>query len=57
MTDKAGDETTPPTDPRADRPLAGGAVDVWRHPAVVRITHWLNVVAVVVAYWKAQGWI
>ena len=35
-------------DRRADRPLPGGRADVWRHPAVVRITHWLNVAAVVV---------
>ena len=32
----------------ADRPLSNGRVDVWRHPVVVRLTHWLNVVAVVV---------
>jgi thiosulfate reductase cytochrome b subunit len=34
--------------PKADRPLPGGRTDTWRHPATVRITHWLNVVAVVV---------
>ena len=33
---------------RPDRPLAGGRVAVWRHPAAVRISHWINVVAVVV---------
>ena len=48
MTDTAGENMTPPADPRADRPLEGGAVDVWRHPVVVRLTHWLNVIAVVV---------
>ncbi|HYC67121.1 cytochrome b/b6 domain-containing protein [Brevundimonas sp.] len=35
-------------DRRADRGLAGGRTDVWRHPAAVRITHWLNVAAVAV---------
>lgn len=49
MTDAVADPPAEPAeDPRADRPLPGGRVDVWRHPAVVRITHWLNVVAVVV---------
>ena len=38
----------PALDARADRPLAGGRTDVWRHPAWVRINHWLNVTAVVV---------
>lgn len=38
----------PPEDPKADRPLPGGRVAVWRHPAWVRWTHWINVVAVVV---------
>lgn len=33
---------------RPDRPLSGGRVDVYRHPPAVRLTHWLNVVAVVV---------
>jgi len=37
-----------PPDPHGDRALPGGRTDVWRHPATVRITHWLNVVAVVV---------
>jgi thiosulfate reductase cytochrome b subunit len=32
----------------ADRPLPGGRIDTWRHPVLVRISHWLNVVAVVV---------
>ena len=51
MTDAAADpsvEAVPVADPRADRPLSGGRTDVWRHPAAVRITHWLNVAAVVV---------
>ncbi|MBF0664565.1 MAG: cytochrome b/b6 domain-containing protein [Brevundimonas sp.] len=50
MTDAAADppDAAPVVDRRADRPLGGGRVDVWRHPAAVRITHWLNVVAVVV---------
>mgnify|MGYP003663027926 CR=1 FL=1 len=33
---------------RSDRPRPGGRVAVWRHPLWVRVTHWLNVVAVVV---------
>jgi thiosulfate reductase cytochrome b subunit len=33
---------------RADRALSRGRTDTWRHPAWVRLTHWLNVVAVVV---------
>jgi thiosulfate reductase cytochrome b subunit len=49
MTDAAADPPDPPAESgRADRPLSGGRVDVWRHPATVRIAHWLNVVAVVV---------
>jgi thiosulfate reductase cytochrome b subunit len=32
----------------ADRPLANGRTDTWRHPAWVRLAHWLNVIAVVV---------
>lgn len=35
-------------DRHADRPVGDGRVDVWRHPLWVRLTHWLNVVAVVV---------
>jgi thiosulfate reductase cytochrome b subunit len=31
-----------------DRPRPGGRVAVWRHPLWVRVTHWLNVAAVVV---------
>lgn len=31
-----------------DRPLGDGRVSTWRHPVVVRITHWINVAAVVV---------
>lgn len=50
MTDAAADPPAAPSPRarRADRPLKGGRTDVWRHPAAVRITHWLNVVAVVV---------
>lgn len=33
---------------RADRALSGGRTDTFRHPPLVRISHWLNVVAVVV---------
>lgn len=40
--------TAPSADARADRPLSRGRTDTWRHPAPVRITHWLNVIAVVV---------
>ena len=47
MTDTADDPTIPPQK-RADRPLADGFVDVWRHPVTVRITHWINVTAVIV---------
>ncbi|WP_077354372.1 cytochrome b/b6 domain-containing protein [Brevundimonas sp. LM2] len=32
----------------ADRPLPGGRLDTWRHPAVVRLTHWVNVAAIVI---------
>lgn len=32
----------------ADRPLPGGRTDTYRHPPLVRISHWLNVIAVVV---------
>lgn len=42
----AGDGT--PTDRHADRLLSGGRMDTYRHPPLVRLTHWLNVVAVVV---------
>ncbi|MDB5421101.1 MAG: hypothetical protein JWR59_1048 [Brevundimonas sp.] len=48
-----GDEglvTTTPvtTGVHRDRALTGGRIAIWRHPAVVRITHWINVAAVVV---------
>ncbi len=33
---------------RADRPLPGGRADVYRHPPLVRISHWINVAAVTV---------
>ena len=45
MTDPA---TAPPSDRHADRPAPRGRTDVWRHPLWVRVTHWLNVIAVVV---------
>ncbi|CAN5297504.1 cytochrome b/b6 domain-containing protein [soil metagenome] len=62
MTDQTADDTplarhapsgVVTTDPvttgvHPDKPLSGGRVDTWRHPVVVRITHWLNVTAVVV---------
>jgi thiosulfate reductase cytochrome b subunit len=31
-----------------DRPLPGGRTDTWRHPSWVRISHWINVTAVIV---------
>ena len=33
---------------RPDRSLSGGRIAVWRHPVAVRISHWINVAAVVV---------
>lgn len=33
---------------KTDRPLDHGRVLTWRHPALVRLTHWINVAAVVV---------
>lgn len=33
---------------RADRPLSGGRIDTWRHPLTVRLTHWLNVLAMTI---------
>ncbi|MFN3669133.1 MAG: cytochrome b/b6 domain-containing protein [Brevundimonas sp.] len=49
MTDIAETPSSPPDQsPRADRALPRGRVQTWRHPAWVRATHWLNVVAVVV---------
>lgn len=32
----------------ADRPLSGGRTDVYRHPPMVRIAHWINVAAIIV---------
>lgn len=40
------DPAAPPAERHPDRPLKDGRVLVWRHPAWVRIAHWLNVVAV-----------
>jgi thiosulfate reductase cytochrome b subunit len=50
MTEATLDEPikAPGPDPQADRPLPGGRTDTYRHPPLVRISHWLNVVAVVV---------
>jgi thiosulfate reductase cytochrome b subunit len=33
---------------QADRPLPGGRTDTYRHPPLVRVSHWLNVIAVVI---------
>ena len=43
-------ETAPDRPPggHPDRPLPGGRTDTYRHPPLVRISHWLNVIAVVV---------
>lgn len=41
-------EPAAPAGPHDDRPLEGGRVAIYRHPPTVRITHWINVVAVVV---------
>jgi thiosulfate reductase cytochrome b subunit len=43
-------ETAPdrPVEGHADRSLPGGRTDTYRHPPLVRISHWLNVIAVVV---------
>ena len=52
MTDAAADPPAVGSAPgharRPDRPLPGGRSDTWRHPLPVRITHWINVAAVVV---------
>lgn len=52
MTDTAADpplnDAEGAPDRRADRPLPGGRMDTYRHPPLVRISHWLNVVAGVV---------
>lgn len=32
----------------ADRPLTRGRIDTWRHPLTVRLTHWLNVLAMTI---------
>ena len=33
---------------KADRPAPGGKLSVYRHPATVRVTHWVNVVCILV---------
>jgi thiosulfate reductase cytochrome b subunit len=51
MTDGVMDgvaEPEPALDPRADRPLPDGRVDTYRHPPLVRLSHWINVAAVVI---------
>ena len=51
MTDIAAEppvEDVAPADGHPDRPLPGGRTDTYRHPPLVRISHWLNVIAVVV---------
>jgi thiosulfate reductase cytochrome b subunit len=48
MTDSVAKPLTGPSGPRADRRLSRGRTDTWRHPAWVRLAHWLNVAAVVV---------
>ncbi|RZJ40741.1 MAG: DUF4405 domain-containing protein [Brevundimonas sp.] len=42
--------TDPTPDPakHPDRRLSGSRVAIWRHPATVRITHWINVAVLVV---------
>ena len=47
MTEIAGPGAASP-DRHADRRLPRGRIDSWRHPLWVRLTHWLNVIAVVV---------
>ena len=42
---------TPPPDPapsRPDRRAKDGRLLIWRHPGVVRLTHWINVAAIAV---------
>ncbi len=41
-------EPGPNPDRRADRPLPGGRTDTDRHPPLVRVSHWVNVAAVVI---------
>ena len=51
MTEIAADPTiedVAPSDRHDDRLLPGGRTDTYRHPPLVRISHWLNVIAVVV---------
>jgi thiosulfate reductase cytochrome b subunit len=53
MTDEAidaavGEVEEPRADRHADRPLPGGRIDTWRHPLTVRLTHWLNVLAMTI---------
>jgi thiosulfate reductase cytochrome b subunit len=48
MTDIADEAPIDVASARSDRPAGQGRTLTWRHPVWVRITHWLNVVAVVV---------
>jgi thiosulfate reductase cytochrome b subunit len=51
MTDTAADpllDDARARDRRPDRRLPDGRTDTYRHPPLVRVSHWLNVVAVVV---------
>jgi len=51
MTDQTAAQTPldqPASDRHSDKPLAGGRTLTYRHPPLVRISHWLNVIAVVV---------
>ena len=51
MTDQAADELPlagPDDRRRPDKPLLGGRSLTYRHPPLVRLSHWLNVIAVVV---------
>lgn len=47
QTTAAANDTTP-VPAKADRPLSGDRVLTYRHPPLVRISHWINVVCVVV---------
>jgi thiosulfate reductase cytochrome b subunit len=41
--------------PRPDRPLKGGRIAIYRHPAAVRLAHWLNALAVLVLLTSGLG--
>lgn len=51
LDDRTAGTTAAPAAPEArppDRPLPGGRTDTFRHPVWVRISHWINVTAVIV---------